>query len=161
MADVIGVLDVFLGMMSMECDGKCHADRSWQRCAAIFAKSGWRHAKSRAEGARKSFVILESGFERDIQDGCARGQQQPRPAIQSEPTLVCSRCFAEHLHHQSMKLPTGKTSGSRHGIDRPRILSCTKSPAQTTGRLPIFESRSGLKHRWFSIPGFSFLPSPS
>ena len=116
------------------------------RIASILAKSGGRDAKSRLKGTRKSLVILESSFESDIQDGRARDQKQPCPAVQSEPALVRSRCLAEHLHHQSMKLPARKAGGSCHCIDGMRILRRTESPAQTADRVAIPETRAGFHH---------------
>ena len=91
-------------------------------------------------------MILESSFESDIQDGRARGQQQPCPAVQSEPPLVRSRCLAEHLHHKSMKLPARKAGGSGHCIDGMRVLRRTEYPAQTAHRVAIPETRAGFHH---------------
>ena len=143
----------------------------------ILPKSGWRDAKSGPKRARKRLVILKSGFKRDVQDGRVRGQQQPCSTIQSEPSLVCPRCFAEHLHHQSMKLPVGKASGARHRVHATRTFRQTESPAQTPGGIAIPESRAGFKHLstlqaricacldlfclWGTFPTSQFLIPPS
>jgi hypothetical protein len=82
-------------------------------------------------------MIPESSLESDLQHGRVRRQQQPRAMVQSEPSLVCARRLAKHLHHQAMKLSAGKTSGARHRIDGTSILRRTESPAQTADGIAI------------------------
>jgi hypothetical protein len=103
-------------------------------------------------------VILESSRESDIQDCRMRGQEQPCPAIQAEPALVCSRRLAEHLHHQSVKLPPGKTRGSRHYIYSPRILRRIESAAEPADGIGI-SNYGSRPHLRFLPPTFYFLLS--
>ena len=96
-------------------------------CAPRFLRKAEGVApKSRAEGAGKSFVTLQPGFESDIQDRRARRQEQPGAAIQPKPPLMRSRRFADHLHRKPMKLPPGKAGGPRHRIDGVRSLRRTE-----------------------------------
>lgn len=82
-------------------------------------------------------MIFPTRFERHVENRRAGSEEQPRAAIEPEASLMRTRCLADHLNSEAMKLPTRKTRQPRHLVDPVRAPRRIQSAPQSVSRAAI------------------------